>query len=432
MTPKEGDFVRVTCKDEVVEGVLLPSKDDFVTIKLKSGYNLGIDRSRIVEVELVSPRTPKPVTKRELKQHSNLPVISVLQAGGTIASKVDYETGAAIARFSAEDLFELYPELLDLANVKSRLCGVNTTWSQDMRFSHYNLFAAEIKKEIEQGADGIIFTMGTDMIHHTAAAFSFMFESLPVPILIVGAQRSSDRGSSDAAMNLLNATYFMANSDFAEVGVCMHSNMSDDACWILPGTRCRKMHTCRRDAFRPINSEPWAFVDYLGKKINFVKQGYKRREKKPVILKPFKENIKVGLVKTHINIFADEFSFFKDYDGLVIEASGMGCLPITERDELTRESGKIGKAISDLIKKGVVVAEAPQTIYGRINMNVYDDQRVARQMGVLGHLCDMTPETAFIKLAWLLSNYSREETKRLYEQNLRGEISDKSAEVFLV
>ena len=432
MVPKEGDFVRITCKDETVEGVLLPSKEDFVTIKLSSGYNLGMDRSRIVKMELLSPRVPKPVAKRELKKHSNLPVISVLQAGGTIASKVDYETGAAIARFSAEDLFELYPELVDIATIRSRLCGVNTTWSQDMRFSHYNLFAAEIKKEIEEGADGIIFTMGTDFIHYTAAAFSFMFESLPVPILIVGAQRSSDRGSSDAAINLLNAVYFMTHSDFAEVGVCMHADMSDDKCWILPGTKCRKLHTSRRDAFRPVNADPWAFVDYVEKKINFVGRDYRKREKRPIVFKPFKESIKVGLIKTHINMFAEEFSFYKDYDGLVIEASGMGCLPITERDELTKESGKIAKAISELIKKGVVVAEAPQTIFGRINMNVYDDQRAARQMGVLGHLCDMTPETAFIKLAWLLSNYSKKEAQKLFEQNLRGEISDRTNEVFLV
>src|SRR3989344_1278913 len=430
MSAKEGDCVKVVCKDETVEGILLPSKEEFVGIKLKSGYNLAIGRSRIIKTELVEPRTPKPVEKKVVKQVSGLPVISILHTGGTIASKVDYETGGVKPSFTPEDLIEMFPELAAMANIRSRL--VANIWSQDMRFSHYNLLAKEVEKEIQAGAEGVIITQGTDTIHYTSAALSFIFESLPIPILIVGAQRSSDRGSTDAALNLLNAVYFMTKTDFAEVGVCMHAHMSDTECWILPGTKCRKMHTSRRDAFRPVNSEPWAYVNYLEEKIKWIKKEYKKQEKKTPVLKLFNEKIKVGLLKQHTNMFEEQFSFFSDYDGLVVESTGLGCMPTTEKDEMTKESGKILKALATLIKKGITVAEAPETVYGRQNLNVYEDQRIARDLGVLGHLCDMTPETAFIKLAWLLSNYSKKEVKDLYEKNIRGEISECSTDHFLV
>ncbi len=429
MNAKEGDLVRVVCKDETIEGVLLPSKEDFITIKLSSGYNLAIDRSRIVKTELVQPRNPKPMEKKAIKTVSGLPSISILHTGGTIASKVDYETGGVKPSFTPEDLLEMFPELATIANIQSRL--IANIWSQDMRFNHYNLLAREIEKEIKAGAQGVIVTQGTDTIHYTSAALGFIFESLPIPILVVGAQRSSDRGSTDAALNVINAVFFMAKSDFAEVGVCMHAHMSDSECWILPGTKCRKMHTSRRDAFHPINSEPIAYVNYLENKVTFAKE-YKKREKKTQIIKLFNEKIKVGLLKQHTNMFEEQFSFFSEYDGLVVESTGLGCMPTTEKDEMTKESGKINRALTTLIKKGVMVAEAPQTIYGRQNLTVYEDQRIARELGVLGHLCDMTPETAFIKLAWLLSNYKKEEVKVLYEKNLRGEISDKSTDHFLI
>jgi len=430
MSAKDGDVVKVTCRDETIEGVLLPSKDDFLTVKLASGYNLGIDRSRVVKIELVSARTPTSVDRGGVEVNPKLPIVSILHTGGTIASKVDYETGGVAPFFTPEDLLGMFPELGGIANIRSRL--VRNMWSQDMRFSHYNLLAKEVKNEVEAGASGVIITQGTDTLHYSAAALSFIFESLPIPVILVGAQRSSDRGSSDAALNVINAVYFITKADFAEVAVCMHKNLNDESCWILPGTKCRKMHTSRRDAFRPISSDVWAVVDYSKGRFDLVKRGCRKRQKNSPVLKLFNEKIRVGLLKQHINMFEEEFSFFSDYDGLVIESTGLGCLPISDNNIDTKESGRILTAIKTLIKKGIVVTEAPQTIYGRINMKVYEDQRIARSIGVLGHLCDMTPETAFIKLAWLLSNFDKNKVKELYEQSLRWEISDRSNELFLV
>jgi glutamyl-tRNA(Gln) amidotransferase subunit D len=323
----------------------------------------------------------------------------------------------------------MFPELKQYANIRSRL--IKNMWSQDMRFEHYNLIAKEVEKELKAGAKGVIVTQGTDTMHYTSAGLAFVLEGLSSPVILVGAQRSSDRGSSDAYMNLINAVYFIAHSDFGEVGICMHENMDDNNCLILPATKSRKMHTSRRDAFRPINTLPWACVNYAGKEITYLKNDYHKAESNgsansKLTLKLFKEDIKVAILKQTTNMYAEQFLSYKGYSGLVIESTGLGCLPITEKDESTSESGKIFDAVKTLIKNKVVVVEAPQTIYGRLVLNVYSDQRQAQEIGVVGCFSDMTPETTFIKLAWLLSNYNHDKAKELLLQNLRGEITEQT------
>lgn len=418
----EGDYVKIITKDEEFEGTLMPSvKKGVVVLKLDNGYNMGFDKNKVKKIETIKPYKEKKIIKQNIPQNKKLPSISILHTGGTIASKVDYATGGVKMQFSPEELLTMFPEIRKIANINSRL--MKNMWSQDMRFEHYNLIAKEIEEEIKKGAEGIIVTQGTDTIHYTSSALAFILGDLPIPVMVVGAQRSSDRGSSDAYHNVINAAYFMANSDFAEVGVCMHSSQSDDYAHILPGTKTRKFHTSRRDAFRPVNTLPWARVSYKEEKIEWLKKGYCKKSDSNLKLKLFKD-VKVGIIKQRTNMFAEEFLFFKNYDGLVIEATGLGCLPITQIDESTKESQKIHDAISSLIKSGVMVIESPQTVYGRICLNVYSDQREAQKIGVLGNLSDMTTETAYIKLSWLLSNYKKEEVKELIGKNLRGEIAE--------
>ncbi len=417
---KPGDKVKITA-DEDYEGYLVPSPDDnIVIIKLESGYNLGIDKKKIKSSKVIEKAKEITIKKSKITQNKDLPTISILHTGGTIASKVDYKTGGTVPTFTSDDLIKMFPELLKFANINSRL--VRNMWSQDMRFSHYNLIAKEIEKEIKKGTQGIIVTSGTDTLHYTSAALSFMLEDLPIPVLVVGSQRSSDRGSSDAAMNLLNAVYFMANSNFSEVGICMHNSSSDDYCAILPGHSSRKMHSTRRDAFKVINQDPIALVDYNKNDIKFNTKNYKKRNDTKLSVKLFDEKIKVAILKQFTNMYSEQYSFFEGYDGLVIESTGLGNLPITEKDELTKEHTKILKTLENLCKKTVVVL-SPQTIFGRLNLNVYENARKQQEIGILGHLNSMTTETTFIKLAWLLSNYKKEEVKELILKDLRGELS---------
>ncbi len=431
---KTGDYVEIATSEDAVKGILLESPElekDTVIIKLDSGYNIGINRKKIKKISLLpQPKAKEAKEKKEAKQgigaSGKLPKISILHTGGTIASKVDYKTGAVTAKFSSEELMQLFPELTSIANISSR--QILSMQSEMARFPHYNIIAREIEKEIGKGAEGIIVTHGTDTMHYSSAALAFMLENLPVPVIFVGSQRSSDRGSTDAALNFISAAYFITNSDFAEVAICMHENLSDNDCLILPATKTRKMHTSRRDTFRPINASAIARVNYEEKKISFLKKDYCKKSRKKLQLRPINEKLKIGILKSHVNMFASEVDAYHGFDGLVLEGTGLGHMPNEKVDEFTAENLRIQKAIAQLIQNGTVVVMAPQTIYGRLQLDVYTPQRELQEIGVLGHLSDMTPETTFIKLAWLLSNYKKDEVKKLITQNLRGEISDRTEE----
>jgi glutamyl-tRNA(Gln) amidotransferase subunit D len=352
--------------------------------------------------------------------------ISILHLGGTIASFYDKSKGGVSAKYTAKDILNLYPEIKKIADIDSRL--IRNMWSQDMRFSHYNIVAKEVQKEIKKGAEGIIITHGTDTMHYTSSALSFILENLSIPIILTGAQRSSDRGGSDAKLNLICACQFIAQTEFQEVAICMHESTSDDSCLILPGTKTRKIHSTRRDAFKPINAKPIARVTSKGN-VGFIDKNLKKHEGK-LKLMLLNEELKIGILKSHPNMLAEEINFYKDYDGLIIEATGLGNLPTSKIDEETKESEKILETLKKMGQKLPIVLTL-QTIFGRLNLNVYSNQRIYQEIGLLGHQLDMTTETAFIKLAWLLSNYNKEEIPKLIHKNFRGEISSRTSLDFL-
>ena len=281
MQAKTGDSVVVETKDKKLNGILMPvpdSEKDTIILKLESGYNIGIDKKNVRAIKLVKSPVEKKQKSAEIKTNKKLPTISILHTGGTIASKVDYKTGGVIAKFSANEIIDMFPELKKIANIKSR--KIASMQSEMMRFVHYNLMAKEVENEIKSGTDGIIITHGTDTMHYTSAALSFILDDLPVPVILVGSQRSSDRGSSDAGLNLISACYFIANSDFADVAICMHENLNDESCLILPALKTRKMHTSRRDAFRPINTTPIVRVNFNFKNISFLNKNNNKKEKR--------------------------------------------------------------------------------------------------------------------------------------------------------
>lgn len=426
---KQGDYVEVECSDESIQGILMPSSDDqkeYTVIKLSSGYNIGIHKRNIKGITLLEEKKQGKENNEEnrsaIKQNEKLPKITILHTGGTIASKVDYESGAVNAKFSPDELLSLFPELSEIANIDSRL--VANMLSENMNFLHYNSLANAIKEEIEKEAQGIIITHGTDTMHYTSAALSFMLENLNIPVILTGAQRSSDRGSSDASANIIAATAFAANSNFAGVAVCMHENEDDKNCIIIDGLHARKMHSSKRDAFKSVNREIIARVNYTNKKINYVKMPEASKSEIPLVVKSFNPKIKIGILKVHPNMSEDELDF-KHFHGVLIEGTGLGHMPIEESDDYTKINKKIFKKLEELSKK-IPIAMASQAIFGRINMNVYSPGRALKKIGILGDGLDMTPETAFIKLAWLLSNFDGKQARKLYQENLRGEITERS------
>ncbi|MCH7902796.1 Glu-tRNA(Gln) amidotransferase subunit GatD [archaeon] len=418
----EGQLVKVQNGKQEHIGNIIPSsgKDNgILRLKLNSGYNIGIKISDKLKIEkLEGTKKVGKAKHAEIKQDPNLPKIAILHTGGTIASRVDYSSGAVYASFDEKDLLAMYPEISKKCNIISK--HLSNMWSDDMRFAHYSLMANSVAEMIKKGVKGVIIGHGTDTLAYSSAALAFMLENVPIPVLFVGAQRSSDRGSSDSAMNLDCATEFILKTDFAGVAICMHDSSSDDKCAILPACKTRKMHSSRRDAFKAINDTPIALVDYQTKKIEFLKKDYPRKKGKFVVKNKMEE--KVGLLKITTNMFPEQFSFYtkNNFKGVIIEGTGLGQAPGFVSDKLNKEHEKIWKALQELCKKSLVVMTT-QTIFGRVHMHVYDKAVKLNEIGVIPGQ-DMLPETAFVKLAWLLANEPKK-AKELIGKNLRGEIT---------
>lgn len=413
---KEGDFVRLKTAEREVEGTLMPSNgQDSIIIKLKNGYNLGFNKDEVKGIDTIKKKTEEKPLHKEIKEKKGLKTIALLHTGGTITSRVDYTTGGVISQTSPDALVALYPEIKDIANIRN--VTVTNLMSEDITFKDYQKIAKAVKENAD--VDGIIITHGTDTLTMTAAALSFMFESIDIPVLLVGSQRSSDRGSADSAMNLICAAEFIVKTDYAGFAVCMHHTVNDDVCAILPATKCRKMHTSRRDSFRAINDTPIALVDYETRKIEYLKD-YSKKIGKKTILKD-KMSTDVGLIKMHPNIKDSLFEFYtKNYKAFIMENTGMGHAPTN-----TEENMRKYELLKKFIERGGIVGITTQCLYGRVHPDVYSNLRRLSDIGCV--FCeDMLPETAYIKLSWLLANYPEDEVKILLNSNIRGEITERT------
>ncbi|MBT5924657.1 Glu-tRNA(Gln) amidotransferase subunit GatD, partial [Candidatus Woesearchaeota archaeon] len=300
-----GDIIEIKTEKEIVKGTLMPSSDtNVVMVKLDNGYNMGFEKKQVKDIVVVEKRKEKEKKDvKDISKNKDLPTLSILHTGGTIASKVDYRTGGVVADFSPEELVNLFPELKSIANIESEL--ISQMWSDDLRFAHFSIIAKKIEEHVKNGVNGIIIGIGTDNLAVAASAVSFMIEKTSIPIIFVGAQRSSDRGSSDAAMNLICAAEFITKTDFAGVAICMHGAVEDDFCNILSANKTYKLHSSRRDAFQTVNDEPIARVGYKDRKVVFLKDEYRKADDK-LEIKPKMEN-KVGLLKIHVNMFPEQF-----------------------------------------------------------------------------------------------------------------------------
>ncbi len=411
-----GDILKVTRQGKMYEGILIPRSGEgtAIIIKMKSGYNIGIQATADVKVEKIGKGTKPFFASPPIpKQNPALPHVIIMSTGGTIASRVDYRTGAVRSAISASDLYGVVPELADVARVDTEI--VFSLYSENITQKHWTELAETVAKRIEQGVDGIVIAHGTDTMAYTSAALSFALQNLPVPLILVGAQRSSDRPSSDAATNLIGAVKAAGEAPFAEVGLAMHETVSDTAITIHRGTKVRKCHTSRRDTFKSINGFPIAKVKDL--QVTMQTNQYQRRDpSKKLVLKPnFSE--KVALVKFYPGLDPSIIDYYveKGMKGILLEGSGLGHVSKVCFD-----------AIKNAIDKGVVVALSSQCIWGRVNMNVYDTGRDLLTFGVVP-LDDVFPETGLVKLMWVLGQTSDvEEAKNLLKTNIAGEFSPRT------
>ena len=405
------DKVHMEINGGKYEGTLMPSQTDRMVLKLKNGYNIGLKKQSAIITLLEKKENKKPGHENvcpEKKGSSKLPNISILSTGGTIASKIDYRTGAVTSQFSADDILQAIPELKEIANYNCRM--IYSILSENMRPSYWIELAGAVYEEIKKGADGVIITHGTDTMMYTAAALSFMIET-PVPIVLVGSQRSADRPSSDNAMNAICAAA-VAASDIAEVCVVMHGSTSDDFCYIHRGTKVRKMHTSRRDAFQSINARPIGRVEYPSRLIKMESSFVKRGEK--LLVLHDKIESKCALIKYATGASNESLLFHSGsgYKGIVIEGTGLG--------HVSTEWIPLIKRVTDF---GIPVVMTSQCINGRVCDRVYDTGRDILKAGAI-EAEDMMAEVALVKLMWVLGQtHDIENVKTMMQTNIAGEIT---------
>lgn len=397
------------------KGTVLPraenDDDKHIVVKIITGYNIGIDTDTIISMEETGYKKANyKIPEKEFPYTEGLPKVKLFGTGGTIASRLDYRTGAVIPAFSPGELYGAVPELADICNLETE--KVFAVFSENMGPKQYISLAKAIGKEIEKGVKGIVIGHGTDTLHHTGAALTFMCQNLPIPIVLVGSQRSSDRPSSDAALNLMHAMKAAGHSDIAEVQVCMFGPTSDEYGLLHKGTRVRKMHSSYRSTFRTIGDTPLARINR--EEIIPIKKNYnKRRNDKNVEILPYFSD-KVTMLYYYPGMAPDTLDALVDagYKGIIIVGTGLGHV-----------NKELYPAIERAHEKGVHMYMTLQTIWGYVQMFVYDTGRDMMAKGIIP-AGNMLPEVAWVKLSWILGQTDDpEEVKKMMLTPVNDEIT---------
>lgn len=413
------DEIEIKKGTSTLKGVILPRSElvdsKYISIKLQTGYNIGFNFEDILSVKKIShKRGEYRIPESVIAQKPDLPFIPILGCGGTIASRLDYRTGGTFPALTPEELLSSFPEIADLARVETQL--LFDILSENINFEHYTTILTAIETFIKnKKSKGIVLTHGTDTMAFTAAALSFAITNPPIPIVLTGSQRSSDRPSSDSFFNLYNSVFYATSPQAKkEVVVIMHEESSDTSCAIHRGTRVRKMHSSRRDTFRTIGESPLGRIDskkieYFSKDENLSK--VEKKKEKFTICKKFEKM--VGLIYHYPGIKPGVLEYHIDagYKGVVLAGTGLGHI-----------SSNLIPTVKKAMSNEMIIAMTSQCLHGFTGMSVYESGRRLQRAGVIP-VFNILPETAYIKLAYLLGNYQKtNEIKELMKQNLKGEI----------
>lgn len=419
-----GDHIILSRNGTEIEGILMQRPDtgdpNILVLKLKNGYNIGLRFEEESMLEKIKAHEEKHGAETMNITHKGLNKIGLIYTGGTIGSKVDYATGGVKALTKPEELMHKVPELEGIAEI--RINNLMSFMSEDISYIEWQEIAKAVASEFKAGARGVMITHGTDTLHYTAAALSFMLKGLNGPVALIGGQRSPDRGSSDAFMNMVCGAYLAAQSDAAEIGTCMHATSSDTICHFIRGTHVRKVHTSRRDAFKPINNRPIASVDPKGN-IKYISEYTKidGDPKKVSAVTAFEPKIALHKIYPGSDPSILDYYASKGYKGVILEGTGLGHGPVsTPHKHFNWLEG-----VRDAVKSGLIIGMTSQCIYGRVSETVYSNLRLMRKAGAI-YCEDMLPEVAFVKLGWLLGNYKKTDAEKMLNENMVGEITPRS------
>lgn len=417
--------------------VLPPASKGHVSIKLDNGYNVSYPAEDLLEWEpLPNESQPSTPELHAPEEDTALPRVRLIHTGGTIASKVDYATGAVEAKFEPEEMLDAIPELASIARLDAVKIG--NMFSDDIRPQHWNIIAEACAQAFDEGCRGVVIAHGTDTLHITSSALNFAFAGLGTrpagPIVMVGSQRSSDRGSSDATENLLAAVHWAAhgplpNGDRGDaVVVVMHHTQSDGVMAVHSGLAVRKMHSSRRDAFHSVNGQPLATLSTAsgGISINpspWYTEALKTASKRPVAERPTTyetgQRIAQFIAGPWLHAEHVEAVVSTGVQGVVFHGTGLGHLPIDDTQNDAPENALLWRILTRCVNRELPVVIVNQCIHGPVDMNVYSKGRKQQAMGLLGHGVSSTPEAMVAKLHWVLSQNMN--TKQALASNLCGE-----------
>ena len=407
-----GDAVKILA-DITYSGIIMPryehSDDKHIVLKLKSGYNIGLEISKIEKVEKEQVAEKISETNEKIEKVEGLPKILLLSTGGTIASKIDYRTGAVTPVLTADELNASVPELAKIANIDAEV--LFSEYSENIMPEHWLKIAEKIEKYSKSDYSGIIIAHGTDTMHYTSSFLSFALSGFPIPIVLVGSQRSSDRASSDAALNLIGATKFIIENNTNGIYVVMHQDENDDTIACHLGTRVRKNHTSKRGAFQTIGDIPAFIITEKQIQKNVSKSYFEKDEFQPRI----NLDTKVALVKYHPGFDPNLLNQIIEmgYKGIIFEGTGLG---------------HIGKVMYENVKKanekGIFLGMTSQCVDGRVRMTVYESGRDLLDLGIIP-LENMIPEVALVKAMWAIGNSQNVEgVKEIMLQNIASELTN--------
>jgi len=419
-----GDWIELKVNNQVFNGEFIREEENLIIIKLKSGYDIAIQKENVDNMSILEkPRNKEEKKEKESKTKIENPDITMITTGGTISSKIDYKTGGVSPSVDSNYYFQISPDLQKQGKIA--VVNLMQKLSENMLPSDWIRIAKEAYSSIKNGSKGVIVTSGTDTMHFASAALSFLLNPLSVPVVFTGSQRSTDRGSTDASTNLLLSAFAAKNFPGGESVICMHANLNDEYNYILRGNKARKMHTERRDAFRPINIKPLAKV-YIDGRINELSSEIIAKNDDTKLNDKIDDKVK--LIYSYPSMGGDIIDYYIDrkVHGLVISATGFGNLPLEDKTVVS--------ALKKAEKEGIPIVITPQTIYGSTNKFVYSTLRKISGFGNIIYAGDMTTETAFVKLMFALGNNKKlEKVKEIMSTNLAGEIKDRrEIEEFLI
>ncbi len=406
-----GDSVKIL-DDITYSGIVMPryehSDDKHIVLKLKSGYNIGLEIAKIKKVEKGLTSEKIIEKNKKVEKNEKLPNILLLSTGGTIASKIDYRTGSVTPILTAEELNSSVPELAKIANIDTKV--LFSEYSENIMPEHWLKIAQIVNEYLDSDYSGIIIAHGTDTMHYTSSYLSFSLAGFPIPIALVGSQRSSDRASSDAALNLIGAVKFLTECKTNGIYIAMHQDENDETIACHIGTRVRKNHTSKRGAFQTVGNDP-AFLIVNSEIHNNMKDNFfTTNEYNPKI----KINEKVALVKYYPGYDPNMLKNIIDtgYKAIIFEGTGLG---------------HIGENMYPIVKianeKGIFMGMTSQCIDGRVRMTVYESGRDLLDLGIIP-LENMIPEIALVKAMWATGNTeNREEIKEIMLNRIASEFT---------